>query len=125
MKQLKNYELYKYTPVFTTRELISYCDEKYGSAPAFIYEKKKNDVTVSYTDFKNQVEALGTYLFDKGYRNCHIAVFGENSYEWILTHFAVTTGGNVIVPIDKELEADDIEYLLRDSDCKAIFYSNT
>ena len=125
MKQLKNYELYKHTPVFTTRELISYCDEKYGSAPAFIYEKKKNDVTVSYTDFKNQVEALGTYLFDKGYRNCHIAVFGENSYEWILTHFAVTTGGNVIVPIDKELEADDIEYLLRDSDCKAIFYSNT
>jgi len=29
------------------------------------------------------------------------------------------------VPIDKELEADDIEYLLTDSECKAIFYSGT
>jgi len=125
MKKLKNYELYKHTPVFTTKELLSYCDEKYGSAPAFMYEKKKGDVTVLYSEFKEQVEALGTYLYKNGFKDCHIAVFGENSYNWILTHFAVTTGKNVIVPIDKELEADDIEYLLRDSECKAIFYSNT
>lgn len=125
MKRLKNYELYKHTPVFTTKELLSYCDEKYGSAPAFIYEKKKSEVTVLYSEFKEQVEALGTYLYKKGFTDSHIAVFGENSFNWILTHFAVTTGKNVIVPIDKELEADDIEYLLRDSECKALFYSNT
>ena len=125
MKRLKNYELYKHSPVYTTKELLSYCNEKYGTRPAFLYEKKKGDETVLYSEFKEQVEALGTYIYKNGLKNCHIAVYGENSYNWILTHFAVTTGNNVIVPIDKELEADDIEYLLRDSDCKAIFYSNT
>lgn len=67
---------------------------------------------------------MGTYLFDHGYRNCHIAVYGENSYEWLLTHFAVTCGRNVIVPIDKELNAEQIEVLLKDGDCSAIVYSD-
>lgn len=120
-----HYEYYKHTPVYTLKELISFCTEKHGERTAFQYQNRKNDIEISFVQFKEDVEALGTALFDKGYRNTHIAVFGENSYEWILVHFAVTCGKNVIVPIDKELDADDIAYLLRDSECKALFYSDT
>lgn len=125
MKKLKNYELYKHTPVYTIKELVSRCAEKYNKRPAFLYQEKKKDIVVDYTMFKSDIEAFGAYLFKNGFKNCHIAVYGENSYNWILTHFAVTCGKNVIVPIDKELEASDIAYLLKDSECKAIFYSNT
>lgn len=121
---MKNYPLYPNTLQPTLKDLVAFCAEKYGSKPAFQYAERKSDVAVDFIQFKSQVEMLGTYLYDCGYRNCHIAVFGENSYEWILTHFAVTCGKNVIVPIDKDLDAIQIAELLRDSECTAMFVSN-
>lgn len=122
---MKNYPLYPNTLQPTLKDLVLFCAEKFGDKPAFQYLDRKSDVSVSFTQFKDQVEMLGTYLYDAGCRNCHIAVFGENSYEWILTHFAVTCGKNVIVPIDKDLDAEQIAELLRDSDSVAMFYSNS
>lgn len=120
-----NYPYYEHTPVYTLKELLAFCAEKHGTKPAFQYQNRKTDYEVNFVQFKEDVEALGTHLLEQGYRDTHIAVFGENSYEWILTHFAVTCGKNVIVPIDKELEADDIAYLLKNSECKVLFYSDT
>lgn len=120
-----NYILYKHIPVYTTKELLDFCVSEYVGKEAFAYQNRKQDISVSFTEFKTQVNAFGTYLFNKGYNGKHIAVFGENSYEWILTHFAVTCGGNVIVPIDKELDAESIEELLIDSESKVLVYSNT
>lgn len=122
---MKKYPLYPNTLVPTLKELIAFCAEKYSNRPAFQYTDRKADVVVDYIQFKSDVESLGTYLFDCGFRNCHIAVLGENCYEWILAHFAVTCGKNVIVPIDKDLDAAQISELLRDSECTAMFYSNT
>ena len=119
------YPLYEHTPLHTTKELLDFCAGKYENKPAFLYAVHKSDIEVSFVQFKNDVEALGTDLFQKGFKNTHIAVFGENSYEWILAHFAVTCGKNAAVPIDKEMEAEDIAGLLRDSDCSAMFFSDT
>lgn len=122
---MKNYPLYPNTLVPTLKDLVHSCAEKYGDKPAFQYADRKMDVSVSFAQFKKDVEALGTYLFDQGHQQCHIAVFGENSYEWILTHFAATCGCNVIVPIDKDLDAVQVAELLIDSECSVMFYSNT
>lgn len=122
---MKKYNLYKHTPIYTIKELLDFCVTAYSSKEAFAYRIKKQDYSISFVEFKSQVNAWGTYLFNEGYRDCHIAVFGENSYEWILTHFAVTCGGNVIVPIDKELDTESIVELLSDSESKVLVYSNT
>lgn len=125
MRKIKNYELFKHTKLTNIKEMLSYCVDKHSTPTAFMYQNKKSDVIINYVQFEEDVDALGTYLFNNGFKDCHIAVFGENSYEWILSHFAVTCGGNVIVPIDKDLDAEDISYLLKDSECKAIFFSDT
>lgn len=122
---MKNYDLYNHTPVYTTKELLSFCVNEYGGKEAFAYQNRKQEISISFIEFKTQVSAFGTYLFDQGFDGKHIAVFGENSYEWILTYFAVTCGGNIIVPIDKELDADSIAELLTDSESKVLVYSNT
>ncbi len=122
----KNYALYPHPQVNTLKEMLEVCTKMQKNKPAFIYPKnKKEDITVSYIQFKSDVEALGSWLFSQGYRNCRIAVYGENSYEWILTHFAVTCGENVIVPIDKDLPTKDVQYLLSDSKVVALVYSDT
>lgn len=122
---MKNYDLYKHTPVCTTKELLDFCVTEYGEKAAFAYQNKKQEISVSYDEFKSQVNAFGTYLFSKGYNSSHVAVLGENSYDWILVHFAVTCGQNVIVPIDKDLDADGVAELLQNSESKVMVYSNT
>lgn len=82
-------------------------------------------IEVTYAQFKNDIEAFGTYLYGKDFRSIHIAVIGENSYEWILTYFATVLGGNVIVPVDKELSVDEIDNVLTSSDCTVLVYSDT
>lgn len=122
---MKNYPLYEHPDIGTIRELLYVCDEMYGQKECFQYPKKKEDIVVTYSQFRQQVEAFGTWLYEQDYVNCHIAIFGENSYQWILSYFAVTCGANVAVPIDKELDAQSIQELLVDSECKAIIYSDT
>ena len=122
---MKNYSYYEHTPIYTIKELLAFCAAKYGERIALKYSVRKQEKSVSFSEFKSQVEFFGTYLFSEGFRGKHIAVLGENSYEWILTHFAVTCGGNVIVPIDKELDTGGIAELLTDSDSCALVYSDT
>lgn len=122
---MKKYPYYEHKPIYTIRELLDFCAKGYNEKVGFFYQVKKHDVSVSFSEFKSQVVAFGTYLFYKGFVDSHIAVFGENSYEWILTHFAVTCGGNAIVPIDKELDSDSIAALLADSESRTFVYSET
>ena len=121
-----NYPLYPHPQVHTLKELLAVCTDTQKDKPAFIYPKgKKEDVTVSYIQFKSDVEAFGSWLFLQSYKNCNIAVFGENSYEWILTHFVVTCGGNVIVPIDKDLPVNEAVRLINDSRSRVLVYSDS
>ncbi len=122
---MKNYDLYEHKPISTFKELLQLCITDYNGKTAFAYKNRKQDVEISYNAFNDDVNALGTYLYKKEYKDCKIAIFGENSYEWILSHFAITCGKNVAVPIDKELDSDGVLSLLKDSESEAIFYSDT
>ncbi|MBQ8688112.1 MAG: AMP-binding protein, partial [Ruminococcus sp.] len=82
--------------------------------------------TITFRESRDDINALGTFLYGKGFRDgAHIAVIGENCYEWIISFLAVANGGNVAVPIGKEYSAEKVAELLRQSDCTAVFVSKT
>lgn len=56
-------------------------------------------------------------------RGRHIAVIGENSYEWLLAFFGALASGNVAVPIDKDLPASEVADMIREADVDAAFVS--
>lgn len=122
---MKNYPLYQHTPVDSIKELLTFCEKQYGERTAFAFQEKKQDIRIDFRTFRQEVDILGSYLYDSGFARCHIAILGENSYWWLLTHFAVTCGEGVIVPIDKDLPVDEAAVLLTDSECKLLVYSNT
>ena len=62
---------------------------------------------VTYEQFKNDVIYLGTSLIKKGFLNKRIAIIGKNSYKWSVSYLAASIVG-IVVPIDKELHADDV-----------------
>jgi len=119
----KNYPYYKTEHVSNLKEMVDYVAAEYGDKPAFTFERNKATVSVSCRQFKSDIQALGTAFTNIGMSDSKIAVIGENSYEWILTYFATVNGGNVIVPLDKELPSSDIRNLIEESGAEMLVYS--
>lgn len=120
-----DYPYYDVPQVKNLQEMICFCTEKYGNKTAFHYLEKKTEIIKSYRTFFEDVAALCNYFISKGYKRTHIALLGENSYEWLVCYFAAVNSNNVIVPLDKELSASEIERLISRSDSTVLIYSDT
>lgn len=121
----KKYPYYEVPEPRDLKELVNYCAKEYGEATAFWYRVKNDEIRKSFIQVAADVKALGTYLLNAGYKNKHIALIGENSYEWIISYFAVVNSGNVVVPIDKENVAEAVKFQLNHSDTDLFLYSDT
>lgn len=53
-----------------------------------------------------------------------IAVMGANSFQWALSYLCAATVG-VVVPIDKELQPEDVNAFLESADCKMVCTDGT
>lgn len=116
-------------PIYTVRkindlkELLDQACALFSEENAFMSKVDNKYVGTTYKKYKEDVYALGTMFMNLGVKNEHIAVIGENRYEWCVTYMATTCGGGVIVPLDKELPKNEIENLLKRSKAKVIVFS--
>ncbi|MDK2934470.1 MAG: long-chain acyl-CoA synthetase [Clostridiales bacterium] len=120
-----NTPLYDVKKIVDLKDMLAQSAETFGDKAAFLVKPKGGGdyKPVSYSQFKRDVEALGTALMDMGLKGKRIAVIGENRYEWAVTYLAVVNGVGIIVPLDKELPLKEIENLLDTSQTSAIIYS--
>ncbi len=119
----KKYPYYIVGEPTDLKDLIRYCADSFGAKTAFRYRQRGNEITVSFKQFQQDVNAFGTYLHGKGYKNAHIALMGENSYAWIVSYFAIVNGGNVVVPIDKDATQQDVCLQLENSDASLFIHA--
>ena len=114
--------LYKARPFTDLRELMDMSAELHGDCYAFEVKKENGEhYFITYKDYREEINALGTALADMGLGGETIAVASDNCYEWCLSYMAVVCGGGVIVPTDKELGAEDIYGILEKSQAKLLF----
>ncbi|MDF2655018.1 MAG: long-chain fatty acid--CoA ligase [Bacillota bacterium] len=111
--------------ITSLKDMLNSSVQLFKDRPAFLTKKAKGGAyqNITYSQVKNDVDALGTKLISMGLKDAKIAVIGENCYEWIASYFAVVNGAGVVVPLDKELGKDEINNLLRTADCKAVFFT--
>ncbi len=106
------------------KDMINGVASRFSTEPVFKYETKGVKTEISFERFKKDIDGFGAYLFSKGYNgDKKIAVLGENSYNWIVTYFSVVNGGNVIIPLDKELKPNELLVLLNSSETDVLVYS--
>jgi len=86
-------------PIKDLRDLLQQACSLYGSKNAFyIKDDSQNYKGITYNEFKNDVDALGTAFLNRGLKDKFIAVMSENRYEWCVTYLATANGVGVIVP---------------------------
>ncbi len=123
MGKLENLKYYEVEKVSSIRELMDKAVAEAGKKIAFKYKENGNIIDVTYKEFNDQTNYLGTALCDINMENKHIAVIGENSYKWLTVYLTALKSSGVFVPIDKELPKSDIINLLNDSDSEILFFS--
>jgi long-chain acyl-CoA synthetase len=105
------------------KEMLLGSCEQYPDRTAFRIKTSADAVKdITYTQLRDDVLALGTYFESLGLRGKHIAIISENRYEWVVSYLAAISNGTV-VPIDRDLPEAAVLYLLRESDCEAVLYS--
>ncbi len=119
---MKNYPYYEHQKLSNFSELLDYCCSKYGNKPVYSFHQDGELIRKSFYDFASDVRSLADYL-SQNYKNKHLAVCGENSYNWLITFMAIVLSGNVCVAIDKDADESLLTQLLKSSDTDALFYS--
>ena len=102
--------------------------KEYANNVAFILKHKKDkEVTyenITYKKLLQDINAFGTKLYEMGFKNKRIAIVGRNRYEWVITHLANLLGGIVSVPLDKELQVDELESCLERSKADVVVFDD-
>jgi len=124
---MKNIPLYDVRQISTLKDMLESSAEKYGNKTAFLVKTEEGGPykPVTYKQYYNDVNALGTALIDLGLSGKRVAIISENRYEWTVSYLAVVNGTGVVVPLDKELPVGEIKNLLLRSKADAVIYSNS
>lgn len=110
------------------KRLLENSAKLYGNDTAFIIKdggpKSTNYIRKSYKELLNDINYFGTALFAMGFKDKRIAVMGRNSYVWAVSYMATMVGAGVVVPLDKELGAGELEDSLIRSEASLIVYDS-
>lgn len=91
-------------------------------ALVYSYPEIGLDLRMNYRQYRNVVNQLAKGLMALGIeKGDHIAVWATNVPEWVFLELAVSKIGGVLVTINTNYRAAEIEYALRQGDIKALF----
>lgn len=119
---MKKYPLNEVEYYSTFREMIEDLPDGREFCPGISWFTRKGEENgVTLGKLRDDVRGLAAYFVKSGLVGKHIAILGENSYEWILVYFAATYCGAVAVCVDIEQPDETILQMLDMADVSAIF----
>ncbi len=85
--------------------------KKFGDKEALIFE----DRSFTFTELNDLVEHTAAGLSDAGLRPGDIVtLYAGNSWEWIVSYYAVARAGAVINPINTMLTPSEVRFVVED-----------
>ena len=110
----------------TLKEIIVKGTEMGGDKKQFAFkDKNKVEQTRTFNQTWREICGIGTYYHILGLvEQAKIAIVAENSYDWMVAYYATLVTGNISVPMDCKLPADDIADQLIRCGCDALVYSD-
>lgn len=125
---MKNNIYFKNKEFNNIKEIIYNSANVYEKNTAFVIKNKKdgktNYIDVSYKQLLEDINCLGTAYYSLKLQKKRIAIIGKNRYEWVLAHLANLLGGIVSIPLDKDLQLEELESSLIRSKADAIVFDN-
>ena len=119
--------LYEVTEIHNLRDVIKKRLHEFPENPVFLVKEKKGGeyIPISTEKYDHDIDSLGTYFMNTVKKGARIAIFAETRYEWYVSYLATTNGTGCVVPLDKELPADDVLNMLTRAEVDIILFSKS
>ncbi|MBQ9132463.1 MAG: AMP-binding protein [Clostridia bacterium] len=112
---------------YTKIESISQFAQKLGSfgdRTAYRYfDRKHNLLSMTYAQLSHRILCQAAGYAAAGIAGKRIAIIGETSVEWVCSYVAAIAAGGVAVPMDKELDLEEIKGFFAFAEVDAVVYS--
>ncbi|QOW11730.1 long-chain fatty acid--CoA ligase [Kaistella flava (ex Peng et al. 2021)] len=106
-------------------EFLNINTAKFPMKPAIGFKKKEKWTEITWSDFRRLVFKTANALCEAGIsEHDKVAIYSDNSAEWIVTDLAILSLGAVTVPIYSTNNEEQAEYILNESECKIILVGN-
>jgi len=105
-------------------EMVINSKNRFYNKAAIRWIRKVDDKlqTISFNELVDCMTTIFYALNQMGFKKKdHMGICSKSSPEWIMTDLGIQTLGGVTVPIDPTLKRKEIKYILKDSECKAVF----
>jgi len=122
---VKEYPRYVVPSITSIQDMLLRSAKVYGDKLA-LEDLADNPISnVSYKQLHDYVIRFGKSLLEIGLKERdHVAVISENRVQWSMTYFTTMCFNMVIVPIDKNLNHNEILNIIHESEAKAIVFSD-
>jgi long-chain acyl-CoA synthetase len=108
----------------TLNELFNFAVERRRDEKLLRFKRDGNWQSLSYGELARRVRELALGLYELGLRQGdNIAIWSENRPEWNVADLAILAIGGVDVPIYTTQSRHHVEFILNDSQTRAIFVS--
>ena len=105
----------------TIREILVESERKYGPLDAVRFKQGKGSIAVrSYTQLRHDSESFSCAIRAMLPQGAHVAVTGMTSYPWLAAYLGTVNAGDVAVPLDVSLPAEELCELVDRSDAEAL-----
>lgn len=99
--------------------------EKYPRKPAIGFKKKDAWKEIHWQDFRRLIFKTANALQENGIKsNDKVAIYSDNSAEWMVFDLALMSLGAITVPIYSTNNGEQAEYIINDSEAKMILVGN-
>ncbi len=106
----------------TLGELLDQKAARYPENDAVIY--RKENINYSYSQFRDVCNQVAKGFMELGVKiGDHVAVWSHNQPEWLITQFATGKMGGILVTVNTNYRAMELEYLLKHSDAQTLIIS--
>ena len=109
---MENKKIFDAVEFNNLKEIMYNSAKVYKDNNAFIIKNKENGqetyTNITYEKFLEDINSLGTALYSLNLKNKRVAVVGKNRYEWVLSHLSNMLGGIVSIPLDKDLQLEEL-----------------
>lgn len=106
-------------------EFLNINTAKFPTKSAIGFKKKEKWTEINWSDFRRLVFKTANALRQSGVsEHDKVAIYSDNSAEWIVFDLAILAVGAVTVPIYATNNEEQAEYILNESECKVILVGN-
>ena len=99
---------------------------KFGDRTAYRYfDRQRNLLSLTYRNLAARMKQQAAGYKAAGLAGKRIAIIGETSVEWVCSYVAAIAAGGIAVPMDRELDVEQIEGFFTFAEVDAVVYSHS